>query len=211
MNFSGLTASQRDVFYEAAARWQEVVIGDLPTAVYNGRVVDDLLIDVSVRNIDGPGGTLGGASADRFRTRTLLPYHGTIQFDTADLSRMEANGTLRDVIVHEIGHVLGIGILWQALGLLSGANTSNPQFTGPQATAEYNALHSGNATSVPVANTGGSGTRDSHWRESVFASELMTGYVGPGSSLPLSRLTIASLADMGYVVDLGAADAYYLA
>ena len=89
-----------------------------------------------------------------------------------------------------------------------GADTNNPRFTGPQATAEYNAFTSGHATSVPVENGGGPGTRDAHLRESVFTNELMTGYVGPGRDLPLSRITIASLADLGYQVNVGAADPF---
>lgn len=210
MNMQGLTASQQAIFRDAALHWEQVVVGDVPNAVYNGRTVDDLLIDVSAGAIDGPGGTLGGANADRFRAGSLLPYHGTIQFDSADLASMEANGTLRDVVLHEIGHVLGIGTLWQSLGLLVGAGSSNSGFIGPQAVAEYNTLTGGHATAVPVENAGGSGTRDAHWRESVFGSELMTGYVGPGTNLPLSRLTIASLADLGYLVNMNAADPYRL-
>ena len=206
----GLTVSQQAILQGAIARWEQVIVGDLPNAVYNGRVVDDLSIDVSAGTIDGRGGILGGANADRFRSGTLLPYHGTIQFDSADLAQMESNGSLGDVILHEIGHVLGIGTIWQARGLLAGAGTSDPRFTGPQATAEYNAISSGTATSVPVENGGGPGTRDAHSRESVFTSELMTGYVGPGRDLPLSRVTIASLADLGYQVNMGAADPFRL-
>jgi hypothetical protein len=37
----------------------------------------------------------------------------------------------------------------------------------------------------------------------------MTGFIGVGQS-PLSRITIASLDDQGYAVDLAAADAYNL-
>ncbi|MCA9181477.1 MAG: LEPR-XLL domain-containing protein [Planctomycetales bacterium] len=210
MNMQGLTASQQAIFREAALHWEQIVVGDVPDAVYNGRTVDDLLIDVSAGSIDGPGGTLGGANADRFRSGSLLPYHGTIQFDSADLASMEANGTLRDVVLHEIGHVLGIGTLWQSRGLLVGAGTSNSGFIGPLAVAEYNALTGSHFTAVPVENAGGRGTRDAHWRESVFGIELMTGYVGPGVNLPLSRLTIASLADLGYQVDMSAADPYQL-
>src|SRR5205814_4913622 len=90
----------------------------------------------------------------------------------------------------------------------SGAGGTNPRFLGAQATAAYNQIFGRNDTSVPVENSGGSGTRDSHWRESVFGNELMTGWVGPGTALPLSRVTIASLADLGYQVNLNAADAY---
>jgi len=57
-----------------------------------------------------------------------------------------------------------------------------------------------------VENTGGSGTRNAHWRESILGSELMTGWVGPGANLPMSRITIGSLADIGYSVNFAAAD-----
>ncbi len=211
VSMTGLTLPQQAIVRDAAVRWEQVIVGDLPNEIYAGRVIDDLAIDISARPIDGPGGILGGASPDQFRSGTLIPYHGRIQFDSVDLARLEANGTLRDVILHEMGHVLGIGTIWQGLGLLAGANTSDPRFLGPLATAEYNALTSGVATSVPVANTGGPGTRDGHWRESVFTNELMTGYVGPGQNLPLSRITVASLADLGYQVNMAAADPYQLA
>jgi hypothetical protein len=36
----------------------------------------------------------------------------------------------------------------------------------------------------------------------------MTGYIGPGTVLPLSRVTAASLADLGYQVNLAAADVF---
>jgi hypothetical protein len=52
------------------------------------------------------------------------------------------------------------------------------------------------------------GTRDSHWSENVFGSEIMTGYVGPGSNMPISRVTVGSLADIGYSVNYAAADVY---
>ncbi len=41
-------------------------------------------------------------------------------------------------MLHEMGHVLGIGTIWQARGLVSGAGTSNPLFTGANAVAAYN-------------------------------------------------------------------------
>jgi hypothetical protein len=36
----------------------------------------------------------------------------------------------------------------------------------------------------------------------------MTGYVGPGTNMPLSTITVASLADIGYSVTLALADPY---
>ena len=46
---------------------------------------------------------------------------------------------------------------------------------------------------------------NSHWRETVFKNELMSGFIAAPNN-PLSRLTVASLQDVGYVVDLGAAE-----
>lgn len=208
IDYSGFTASQRAIFERAAVEWESIIVGDLPNAIYNGVIVDDLLINATSTAIDGPGGTLGQAGYDRARTSgTRLPYHGVMEFDSADLAAMEADGSLLNVIVHEIGHVLGIGTLWQAKGLLVGAGTNNPVFTGRQAVAAYNSIFGTNATGVPVENGGGGGTRDSHWRESTFNNEIMTGYINAGSN-PTSRITVASLADLGYTVNMAAADTF---
>ncbi|MCI0458891.1 MAG: hypothetical protein L0Z62_18180, partial [Gemmataceae bacterium] len=131
-----------------------------------------------------------------------------MEFDTADLATLEASGQLYDVVLHEMGHLFGIGTIWQALGLLTGAGTTNPRFLGARATAEYNALFGTSATSVPVEGRPSPvGSRDGHWRESVFGNELLTPYIS-GSSNPLSRVTVAALADLGYTVNLSAADTY---
>src|SRR5207244_4497757 len=43
----------------AAAKWESIIVGDLPNATYNGVSVDDLLIDASGAPIDGTGNILG--------------------------------------------------------------------------------------------------------------------------------------------------------
>jgi hypothetical protein len=133
-----------------------------------------------------------------------------MNFDTADLTDMEQDGSLIDVILHEMGHVLGVGTLWTRSGLLSGSGTSDPEFTGVNAMAEYATLLSETTPrAVPVANTGGPGTAEGHWRELTFDHELMTGFVEQGE-MPLSRMTIASLRDLGYEVDMATANSYQL-
>jgi len=207
LSMTGLTTSQQAIFNQAAARWQQVIVGDLPSVTYMGQVVDDVLIATSAIAIDGVNGVLGQAGPDAIRSSTRLPYHGYMQFDTADLASMERNGTLLGVVIHEMGHVLGIGTVWANLGLISGAGGSNPLFVGAQATAAYNQIFGTAASGVPVENTGGAGTHDAHWRESIFGSELMTGWINY-SGMPLSRVTVASLADMGYTVNMAIADAF---
>ncbi len=206
----GLTASQRQVFETAAARWSEVIIGDLPEATVDGETVDDVVIEARGASIDGSGGVLGRAGPTRIRVPSFLPIKGIMEFDIGDLSRMEADGSLINVIVHEMGHVLGIGTLWSHHGLLLGAGTSNPMFTGRRAMEEFAVLRGAAAPEpVPVANTGGPGTRDGHWREAVFGNELMTGFLDAGEN-PLARLTIGSLEDLGYAVNFNSADPFTL-
>lgn len=210
----GLTTTQKNAFKKAADRWSRVIVGDLPSVLVGGEVIDDLLIEAQGVAIDGVGRILGQAGPTNLRPTTagasaLLPAKGIMSFDTADLASMEADGTLVDVITHEMGHVIGIGTIWEDKGLLAGAGTNNPRFTGKNAKRAYGKLRGSGPTAVPVENTGGAGTRDGHWRESVFKNELMSGFISESGN-PLSRLTVASLKDLGYRVKLSAAEPYSL-
>ncbi len=210
----GLTETQKDAFKTAADRWSSVIVGDLPSVEVDGEVIDDVLILAQGSDIDGPGKVLGQAGPTHLRpagagTAAFIPAKGSMTFDTADLAQMELNETLKDVITHEMGHVLGIGTIWTRKKLLKGANTSNPTFIGTSAMAEFGTLKGGGPKRVPVENTGGPGTANSHWRDTVFGNELMTGFVGSAGN-PLSRLTVGSLKDIGYVVNLDASEPYTL-
>ena len=204
---STLTAGQRAAFTTAANRWAQVITGDLPDVTDRGAVIDDIRIEATAPRIDGAGSVLGQAGPTAFRTGSLLPFRGFMEFDSADLVNLERGGQLTDVILHEMGHVLGIGTLWGDKGLLSGAGGGDPKFTGANAVNQYNSIFDRTGAWVPVENTGGGGTRDSHWRESVLRNELMTGFLNSGRNL-LSRITVGSLADLGYAVNYGAADAF---
>ena len=218
------TAAQADAFAQAEARWEGIITSDLPDdyAVLDpyscgnptsiDRPIDDLLIFVDVGDIDGVGGILGGAGVCYLHDVGLLPAIGQMRLDGADLTDLEANGLLVPVITHEMGHVLGIGTLWADQGLLADASLSggsDPHFTGTHALDAF-ALAGGasyTGAKVPVEDQGGPGTADAHWRESVFDNELMTGYVNFGTNL-LSAVTIGSLWDNGYDIDLSKADAF---
>ncbi len=206
----GLNAAQQTVFATAAARWQEVLPAPLPAVTVDGEVTDGIIIEAEGVNIDGSGSVLGSAGPTALRPDSLLPAKGIMRFDIADIRQLEREGTFQSVILHEMGHVIGLGTLWEQLGLLRGAGTNNPTFTGAAAQEVYGEL-AGDARPlpVPVANTGGLGTREGHWREAVFGNELMTGFLS-GERQPLSRLTLASFSDLGYEVNLAAADPYGL-
>lgn len=209
----GLSAAQQAAFETAAARWSAIITADVPPVVIDGETIDDVRIDAEGAQIDGAGRILGQAGPIDLRPGSFLPATGIMSFDSADLAQMEADGSLVSVIVHEMGHVLGFGTIFDRLGLITGAGGADPEFTGSNAAREYaDLLGVGDGpppTSVPLANVGGPGTRDGHWREEVFADELMTGFLDVGAN-PISRMTIGAFEDLGYSVDYAAADVYRL-
>lgn len=63
----GLTETQKDAFKAAADRWSRVIIGDLPSVMVEGEVIDDVLILAQGVDIDGVGKVLGQAGPTRLR------------------------------------------------------------------------------------------------------------------------------------------------
>lgn len=221
---TSVSATHEAVFDSARARWEAIIAGDVPdlqVTVGAGtcgsgsppidELIDDVIIFARVEAIDGQGGILGSAGPCLIRSSGNLTLAGSMRFDVDDLDFLTNLGLLDDVVLHEMAHVLGFGTLWNDFGLLSGGGGADPFFTGPLTIAAFDSVggtaYMGNK--VPVENTGGAGTRDGHWRESVFNNELMTGFIDQGVN-PLSLVTIASFGDMTYVVDPTQADTYAL-
>ena len=207
LNFDGDTTYLK-YFTEAVLRWTEIIVGEL-SDVFDRRlgVIDDLFIEATVRYIDGPSNILGQAGATGYRQESLIPYKGVMIFDSADLAMMEERGILLDVILHEMGHVLGFSkYFFERLGLTSGFD-----YTGSNAVLAYqNLTGDSSLDSVPLDNTGGEGRAGSHWREGVFDRELMTGLSESSSPMPLSIVTVGAFKDLGYVVDYSKADDFTL-
>jgi len=238
-----MTASQQAIFTNAAQRIMGIITGDVADVQLSNtnisscasgqgpltEVADDLIIYAQAYAGDGPGGVLGraGPCFDRRASAACanrcarIPVIGFMEFDQADLGTLETNGTLQDVIQHEMLHVVGIGSIWQTFSLENGVGSSNPQYTGAQGIAGCQAAGGTVAcvSTVPLAGVGcppssgrecGAGTRDAHWHEATFGSELMTGFLSKGTN-PLSALSVQSLQDLGYTVNAGDADAYTFA
>jgi hypothetical protein len=222
-----MTAEQQALFTNAAARISAIVTGDIIDADARGgsvnpsqcgvtgqpnlnEIIDDVLIYASIRSIDGQGQILAQAGPCFVRATATGDHTavGIMQFDSADLATLTAGGNLQDVITHEMLHVLGIGTLWEDRNFVTDTGTVNPRYTGANAIAGCQAT-GGNvacAATVPVENQGGEGTRDAHWRETTFNTEIMTGFLD--AATPISLMTIGALEDLGFVVNDAAADTY---
>lgn len=237
----GFDLDSINAFLRAAEKWESVITADLEDrsglntdagdcsgpsfpnepGLVNASV-DDLLIYAGVSAIDGDFGVVGSAGPCIVRpggsTDALLPVYGTAFFDSADVQRLQTQGRLDAVILHEMGHVIGIGTVWDNFDLvdyapdtdpcrLTGSFTTAPNYTGPAGIAAYDALIAGTPASVPVEDEGGAGTQCGHWDEEVFDDELMTGTLDNAGD-PLSALTGESLIDLGYATDPSAYEAY---
>lgn len=233
INVNGGNTPYDDTFENAKRRWECVIVGDVPDisgssappnwfwnpawgvwpypVVVTGPI-DDIVIGYSIEFIDGVGSILGSAGMRYFRNAGGLPISGFMRFDSADIANMDNIGILDGVILHEVGHILGlVGVGSQSAltpGCTPGGN--NGFWAGPAANAAYTAL--GFFGSLSVETDGGPGTSCSHWNEVDDAdgfglySELMTGFAT--GSLSMSLITIEALRDIGYQVDTSQADPF---
>jgi hypothetical protein len=219
------TAGQQAAFDAAVARWEGVLFRDLAAVPVNvpanacisgqpalNETIDDMIVFVQFAAIDGPGGVLAQAGRcdiappnPPLRGSTdSLPALGILRIDSGDLASQESAGTLDEVITHELGHTLGFaGDFFALKGRM--VNPSLPSsagvdthFNGVTAINRMNAVGGVNyaGAKVPLDNTAIPGSADSHWRESVFTSELMTP-IATGS-LEFSAVTAAAMVDLGY-------------
>lgn len=225
-----LTTSQQALFTNAKTRLESIITGTVPPVNANSadpascgatgvaklnETIPGLVIYASIDSIDGRAKILAEAGPCYIRTtsgrkdyRTSI---GIIKIDSADINTLAGSGNLQQVITHEMMHVIGFGTFWDTtsanLLINYGANVS---YAGAGGIAGCTAIGGTNtcASSVPVEGTQGSeGTVNSHWRESTFGNELMTGFLNSGTN-PLSVMSIRSLEDLGYTVNPAVADAY---
>ncbi len=219
--------AEAEAFESARLRWQAALINAHPAVQSTlsdlaaecgvsfdggGASVTGVHIFVQLALIDGPGGEngniLGQAGPCSIRDDGS-PYVGVMTFDTFDLVELEQSGSLETVILHEMGHVLGVGSLWSLAGLINNPSLPNNPgvdtfFVGGRASEVFFDLLQGlpfEGNIVPVENNAQFGSSDSHWRETVMVDELMSPRLGgAGEVAPLSALTIGSMGDLGYYV-----------
>lgn len=177
--------------------------------------IDDLIIGVSMRPEDGDMGAVAwgmpiGTRDPKASKNKNLPFSGWMQIDTADYDYLVQNGLLYSVILHEMAHVLGFGTVWTDMNLLrprncealvkNGHMVPNVRFLGNAASQALSKVRYNAGTRPPVDGNGRQGTACYHWADNKFAGELMAGYIS--SATTISALTVASLRDIGYTVNM---------
>jgi hypothetical protein len=105
------------------------------------------------------------------------------------------------IIIHEMGHVLGIGTFWDyKCGTKCAGGASS--YTCNKAQEEYKNLGYSDELKLQSNVCG-------HWSEGNFGytrDEIMTPFFDEGRYQPISRITTAALFDLGYEVNFQASD-----
>ena len=203
ISITPMTETQAAAYRNAAEKWMRVLAGtelpDMPVGaeipvgcwddVSDRRVdsVDDLLLVVAVGTFESAS-TIASAGSCRRHADSMLPWMGRVKFNERYLAEIEADGGLEEVVLHEMGHTLGLGGYdWGQFDLLANPTLTwlwitvlhNPgedtHFTGPLAAEAFDAAGGTNYTDgdkVPVENCSGSGSGDAHWRELYWSDEV---------------------------------------
>ena len=143
-----------------------------------------------------------------------------------------SNSALYYTLLHELGHTLGIGPLWPYLNHVRTKYTEDGvnkyYYTGTHAFREYKKYFpdiSNTLLGIPLEDDGGAGTHHAHPEEGNepntintereignathpgLDNELMTGWLERSDiPMPLSRISIGFLEDLGFTVDYSNAD-----
>tara|TARA_R110001592_G_scaffold18816_12_gene77788 strand:+ start:63664 stop:64392 length:729 start_codon:yes stop_codon:yes gene_type:complete len=107
-----------------------------------------------------------------------------------------------DVLKHEIGHVMGIGLAYKWTNAIirneDGAFLRSTEF--PETYAVYRDEYRGTFNNIPLGDSAG------HFRENIFTTELMTPYSNEGRVQPATDLTLSALSSLGWNIDLSKAE-----
>ena len=202
---------EREIWHHAAKHWEAAIhtehpdytfsdawsgtCGDQPINILSGEQIDDLRIYVTKSD---DGYRMSGAPIALHASS--LPVIGCIQVSPLLSYSFQV---IANAGLHEIGHVLGIGTIWHDSGMLRDLN-GDTHFAGPQAIAAFDQAGGTDYQDAKVPTE-----RDGiHWRGSILSGELMT--LIRSDEWALSAITLQTLSDLGYSVDLSAADPYVL-
>ena len=211
-----IDSANQAIFDNAATFWEETITGYADQADRILTVHVSAFQQAAVNNsiLLGSAGPRFGvevtAGVDNFFMATV----GAARFNTHP-DAVGLGGLLNELTIrHEVGHILGIGTLWDTTSTIPGTQDdytfNSGEYTGANALAAFNNEFGKSATSVPVELDGGTGTANGHWNEGEASTTVVSG-INAGESLDdalmtgnlsgsgyISDTTLGSLQDMGY-------------
>ena len=211
-----LTSEDKAVINSCVDFWQKTIKRTLPEKTYDLKI--NFIMEVNEPNV------LGGASVVNVRTvnSKIIPYEGRVYINSTNWNQLvddvKNNGetTAYRTIVHEIGHLLGLGTVWTANNLVE----DDFWYVGENGLREYrNRFGDQTFEAIPLEDDGGPGSAQGHFEEGTqhgismdnrykngkfypgLDRDLMSAFAetddGPE---PLGKVTLGMLQDLGYSV-----------
>lgn len=217
-----VTQEIQDAVNNAKAKWESIIISDIPksitlpkntkcvmseTQLPEDKLIDDLLIFVIEKAIDGPG-VSGGVFGPCLASKSPKYYSrvGLIAFDVDDVAFLKENNLINTLVNQGFATSIGISTFWEYYKLV-------PKYTTPDPTAFYKGKNGikglkaiGGKGKPIVVKAGGANTPYLFWDPSSYPNELMSR--GVGANFTISKLTVLSFQDIGFKVDESKADEY---
>lgn len=200
------TIPMKSAINEAAQTWEDTILestflGEHTLTIEVGG--EDFGVD-GFAAVASPNPGYGGLALDT--NYNFMPIRGSssVNINPQVIQIFSSNPEyFSDLMTHEFGHVMGIGTLWEINDLI------DPISGNYYANTNAGRVYSNGYENIPLTMGEGVGSDGGHWREETFGNELMTHELEfPGTSQPLSEMTLASLEDIGWNVDYGVADTY---
>ena len=226
-----------DIILSSVNRWESLVTID--TRFPSSQTITiSFTIDTLGTNILGGASITNSAYINSYIYGNVIPLTANITMNNIYLYglkttiRTDGFSSYYHVLLHEIGHILGIGSFWYLTGCPKTSyddnGTTKHYYTGTNAVREYNSCFAGFSNDaflgIPIEDDGGAGTSGVHPEEGGVSSndryingilhpglgtELMTGWLdGSPVSTPLSKISLGFLEDIGYTVNYNLADVY---
>ena len=214
-----LDDEDKSIIQSAIDKWKSIILLKTSSNSFD--------LTISVYYYSNSPGVLAAARVDTINS-SGIPLTGSLYINSDNwvsqksFIKEDGNSQAYYTILHELGHLLGIGTLWSHL-------VSDNFYIGQYGVREYrNLLHQPNLTGIPIEDDGGDGTAGGHFEEGAefvtsnntrydnghfhtgLDRELMTGWAESDTGVePLSRVSVGILQDLGFVVDYSKADPFF--
>mmetsp|Transcript_564 Transcript_564/g.1312 ORF Transcript_564/g.1312 Transcript_564/m.1312 type:complete len:625 (-) Transcript_564:227-2101(-) len=209
---SGVVEDWFPMVVSAAQRWEQVIAADrwgpwAPTMFTTiseefiaterpAEPIDDMYLGIIVGKLDGSGGRFAEAGPDRLMSGGRI-VASSILIDEADLQNVINNEIFEQLMLHEMGHCLGMGTLWS-----DGVHYEGTTYIGANGVKAWNDM--GCTGPLPMAKD------VAHWNDDCFTTEVGTHYLKFRQPVHISSVTLGALEDLGYAVNREEEDAYGL-
>lgn len=195
-------------YIDAASQWLSALTG------IEGKDNHNIVIQITVDELQGGNGA-AGPDADENVGIYTFPTAGSLLIGNHTYVQEFDGVEFYATIMHEIGHVIGIGTYTQAYTTYD-AQTDGNVFRGPDSNKGvelYNILYGTEVDFVPMSSNGG------HLYDYILFDDNPR-YLSDGSVMPpltkelmangvvFGSVTLGVLDDIGYIIDYSAAETY---